>query len=175
MIYAYHLIVCLILILFQTTLPAVGGPVHFYDLLVPFVVYLGAHRLPREAIPVLLIAGVAMDGISGGVFGVHLSAYLWLYVGVRWAIQFLHVGNVILMPLLVTAGVAFKSLVVAFAAVVLAAAPWPVEIVFSVVSGQIVWGALTGPFLMLVLVRGQQSIERARKSVLVHKNALRES
>lgn len=175
MIYAYHLSVCLILILFQTTLLAVGGPVHFYDLLVPFVVYLGAHRLPREAIPVLLIAGVAMDGISGGVFGVHLSAYLWLYVGVRWAIQFLHVGNVILLPLLVTAGVAFKSLVVAFAAVVLASAPWPVEIVFPVVSVQIVWGALTGPFLMLLLVRGQQSIERARKSVPVHKDALRES
>ncbi len=175
MIYAYHLIVCLILILFQTTLLAVGGPAHFYDLLVPFVVYLGAHRLPREAIPVLLIAGVAMDGISGGVFGVHLSAYLWLYVGVRWAIQFLHVGNVILLPLLVTAGVAFKGLVVAFAAVVLASAPWPVEFVFPVVSGQIVWGALTGPFLMLLLIRGQQSIARARKSVLVQKEALRES
>ena len=59
MIYAYHLIVCLILILFQTTLLAVGGPAHFYDLLVPFVVYLGVHRLPREAIPVLVIAGSA--------------------------------------------------------------------------------------------------------------------
>jgi hypothetical protein len=50
-----------------------------------------------------------------------------------------------------------------------------VEIVFPVVSVQIVWGALTGPFLMLLLVRGQQSIERARKSVPVHKDALRES
>jgi hypothetical protein len=81
-----------------------------------------------------------MDGISGGVFGVYLTVYLWMYVGVRWAIQFLHVGNVILLPLLVTAGVAFESLVVAFSAVVLASSAWPVESIFSVVSGQMLWG-----------------------------------
>ena len=87
MIYAFHLIVCLLLVLFQTTLLAVGGPIHFYDLLVPFVIYLGAYRPPKEAVPVLILAGLAMDGISGGVFGVYLTVYLWLYVGVRWAIQ----------------------------------------------------------------------------------------
>ncbi len=173
MIYGYHLIICLFLIISQTTLLAFGGPVHLYDLLVPFVVYLGAYRRVREAVPILLLAGLIMDGISGGVFGVHLSAYLWLYLWVRWVIQFLHVGNVILLPLLVTAGVAFKSLVVAFSAVVLASAPWPVESVFPVVSGQILWGALTGPFLMLFFIRGQKTVDRARKSFFVEKAPLR--
>lgn len=173
MIYGYHLIVCLFLIIFQTTLLAVGGPVYLYDLLVPFVVYLGVQCLPREALPVLVLAGLAMDGISGGVFGVHLSAYLWMYVGVRWAIQFLHVGNVILLPFLVTAGVAFKSLVVSFSAVVLASAPWPVEAVFPVVSGQVLWGALTGPFLMLFFMRGRKFVHRARKSFFAEKAPLR--
>ena len=120
MIYGYHLIICLLLIIFQTTLLAVGGMAHLYDLLAPFVVYLGVYHLPRRAIPVLALSGLAMDGISGGVFGVHLTAYLWMYVGVRWATQFLQVGNVILLPLLVTAGVVFESLGVAFSAVVLA-------------------------------------------------------
>lgn len=173
MIYGYHLIVCLFLIIFQTTLLAVGGPVYLYDLLVPFVVYLGVQCMPREALPVLVLAGLAMDGISGGVFGVHLSAYLWMYLGVRWAIQFLHVGNVILLPLLVTAGVAFKSLVVSFSAVVLASAPWPVEAVFPVVSGQVLWGALTGPFLMLFFIRGRKIVDHARKSFFVEKAPLR--
>lgn len=175
MIYGYYLIVCLLLIIIQTTLVAGGGPAYIFDLLAPFVVYLGVHRPPREAIPVLVLCGLAMDGLSGGVFGVHLSAYLWMYMGVRWAIQFLHVGNVILLPLLVTAGVAFESLMVAFSAVVLASSAWPVESLFSVVSGQILWGAVIGPLLMLVFVRGQKSVDRARKSFLTEKDPLRTS
>ena len=59
MIYAYHLIVCLFLIVLQTTLLAVVGPENLYDLLVPFVVYLGAHRMPREALPVLVLSVMA--------------------------------------------------------------------------------------------------------------------
>jgi hypothetical protein len=72
--------------------------------------------------------------------------YLWMYVGVRWAIQFLHVGNVILLPLLVTAGVAFESLVVAFSAVVLASAALAGGIHIFRCFGQVLWGAVTGPF-----------------------------
>lgn len=173
MIYGYHLLICLFLIIFQTTLLAIGNMVHLYDLLAPFVVYLGVFHLPRVAIPIIVFSGLAMDGISGGVFGVHLTAYLWMYVGVRWAIQFLQAGNVILLPLLVTAGVFFESLLVAFSAVVLTSAPWPVEAVFPVVSGQVLWGAVTGPFLMLAFVRGQKVVDRARKSFYSGKGPLR--
>ncbi len=173
MIYGYHLIICLLLIIFQTTLLAVGGTVHLYDLLAPFVVYLGVYHLPRRAIPVLVLGGLAMDGISGAVFGVHLTTYIWMYVGVRWAIQFLQVGNVILLPLLVTAGVVFESLVVAFSAVVLTAAPWPVESMFPVVSGQVWWGAVTGPCLMLIFIRGHRVVDRASRSFHAGKGALR--
>jgi cell shape-determining protein MreD len=172
MIYGYHLLICLFLIILQTTLLAIGSMVHLYDLLAPFVVYLGVFHLPRVAIPVIAFSGLAMDGISGGVFGVHLTAYLWMYVGVRWVIQFLQAGNVILLPLLVTAGVFFESLLVAFSAVVLTSAPWPVETVFPVVSGQVLWGAVTGPFLMLAFVRGQKVVDRARKSFYSEKGPL---
>jgi cell shape-determining protein MreD len=175
MIYGYHLTICLLLIIFQTTLAAIGGHVYLYDLLAPFVVYLGVHRLPREAIPILVLAGLAMDGISGGVFGVHLSAYLWMYAGVRRAIQFLHVGNVILLPVLVAGGVFFQGVVVAFSAVVLAAAPWPVESMFPVISKQVLWGVLTGPFLILLFIRGQEIVDRAGKSYLGKKDPLRTS
>lgn len=173
MIYGYHLMICLLVIIIQTTLVAGFGPTNMYDLLGPLVVYLGVYHRPREAIFVLVLGGLAMDGISGGVFGVHLSAYLWMYVCVRWVIQFLHVGNVILMPLLVTAGVAFESLVVAFSAVVLASAAWPVESMFAVVSEQVLWGALTGPLLMLFFIRGQKTAARVRKSLFKGKDALR--
>lgn len=173
MIYGYHLIVCLFLIVFQSTVLAGAGPSHLYDLIAPFVVYLGVHRLTREAIPVLILAGLAMDGISGCVFGVHLTVYLWMFVGVRWAIQFLHVGNVIFLPLLVSAGVLFESLVVAFSAVVLESSPWPVASMFPVVASQVLWGAVTGPFLMLSFIRGQAVVDRAGKSLAAGKDTLR--
>jgi hypothetical protein len=175
MIHGYHLIVCLFLIIFQTTLLQGGGPTYLYDLLAPFVVYLGVYRLPREALPILLLGGLAMDGISGGSFGIHLTTYVWMYVGVRWAIQFLHVGNVILLPLLVSVAVAFESLVAAFTAIVLAPVAWPVESMFSVVSGQVAWGAVTGPFLVMLFIKGQHAIQRMRKSLLVEKDGLRNS
>lgn len=166
---AYHLIICLSLIIFQTVLLAGGGPLHFYDLLAPFVVYLGVRHPPRQAIPVMLLGGLAMDGISGGVFGVHLTAYLWMYVGVRRAIQFLDVDNLILLTALVTTAVAFESLVVAFSAVVLASSAWPVESMFSVISEQVLWGAVSGPFLMLLFIRGQKTVGQIKKTVVSEK------
>lgn len=175
MIHVYHLAVCHLLILLQTILLLGAGPGYLYDLIAPFVVYLGVYRLPREALPVLLLGGLAMDGISGGVFGVHLTAYLWMYGGVRWAIQFLHVGNVILLPLLVSLAVAFESLVVAFTAIVLASKAWPVESLFSVVSSQVAWGAATGPILVILLAKGQHLVQGMRKSVSAEKGGLRNS
>jgi hypothetical protein len=94
-----------------------------------------------------------------------------MYVGVRWAIQFLHAGNTILLPMLVIIAVAFKSIVVAFSAVVVASAPWPVEAVFPVVSGQILGGALTGPLLLMALIRGQKAVGKAIKTFGAEKDS----
>ncbi len=171
MIYGYHLLVCLFLIVCQTTL-LMAGATSLYDLLAPFVVYLGVHRRPRGAIPVLLFAGMAMDGISGCGFGLHLTTYLWMYAGVRWAIQFLHVGNVILLPLLVSIATAFESLVAAFTAIVLAPVAWPAAAIVSVVPGQVVWGAITGPFLVVLFVKGQTIAQYFQKTFFSEKYGL---
>lgn len=172
MIYGYYLIVCLFLIICQTTLVIGGQGFYLYDFIAPFAVYLGIHRLPREAIPILLLAGLAMDSLSGGWFGLHLTTYIWMYVGVRWAIQFLHVGNVILLPLLVSFAVAFESLLAAFAAIVLAPVSWPMASMFSVVPSQMIWGAITGPFLVVLFVKGEQGAHKLQKAFFAEKNGL---
>jgi len=174
MIYVYHLFICFFLIIFQTTILA-DLPVHFYDLIAPFMVYLGVFRRPREAVFLAVFCGLIMDGISGGVFGVHLTVYIWMYVGVRWAIQFLQVGNSILLPLLVSGGIVFQSIIEAFAAVVLSSPTWPTAYVFSVVSAQVMWGIITGPVLMFLLVRGQLLARQAGIFFVVEKDLLRRS
>ena len=173
MIYGYHFIVCLLLIVFQTTLLSGASQVIPYDLLGPYVVFLGVYRPPREAVPVLLLCGLVMDGISGGVFGIHLTVYVWMYLGVRWAIEYLHAGNVFLLPLLVAAGVAFQSVVMALSALVLSSSAWPLESIISVVSRQVLWGAVTGPFLLLLLARGMDLVARARRAFFREKDQLR--
>jgi rod shape-determining protein MreD len=173
MIYGYHFIVCLLLIVFQTTLLSGGSQVIPYDLLGPYVVFLGIYRPPREAVPVLLVCGLVMDGISGGVFGIHLTVYLWMYMGVRRAIGYLHAGNVFLLPLLVAAAVAFQSVVMALSALVLSASAWPVESIIGVVSRQVVWGAVTGPFVLLLIKRGMDLVVRARRAFTRDEDQLR--
>ena len=153
------------LIVFQTTLLSGGSQVIPYDLLGPYVVFLGIYRPPREAVPVLLVCGLVMDGISGGVFGIHLTVYLWMYMGVRRAIGYLHAGNVFLLPLLVAAAVAFQSVVMALSALVLSAfgLAGGVDHRRCLPAGGVGCG-FTGPFVLLLIKRGMDLVVRARRA-----------
>ena len=66
MTYGYYFIVCFIFILLQTTifpiLPLFGG---FFNLLIPFIVYLGLNRPGKENLPIIIILGVIADNLSG--------------------------------------------------------------------------------------------------------------
>jgi hypothetical protein len=111
-----------------------------------------------------------MDGLSGGPFGVHLTVYLWMYVGVRWAIQFLHVGNVCCCRFAGYRRRRFRESGDGFCCGGTGvSAPWPVESMFPVVSRQVLWGAVTGPFLILFFIRGT-TCNRARKSFFAEKD-----
>jgi hypothetical protein len=44
---------------------------------------------------------------------------------------------------------------------------------FPVVAGQVLWGAVTGPFLVLLFLRGQAAVDRTRKSFAEEKDPLR--
>ena len=83
----------------------------FYDLLFPFIVFLSLFRPLRESIPVVLFFGIAMDTLSGGPFGLYLTTYLWLFVGVKWMTTFLDVSDSILLLFVVTSGVLLQNLI----------------------------------------------------------------
>jgi rod shape-determining protein MreD len=173
MILGFYFILCFFLMIFQTTVLA-NLPVNAYDLLAPFVVYLAIYQGPRKALPVILFFGLMMDGLSGGIFGVYLTVYLWMYVGVRCAIQFLHVGNTILLPMLIIMGIFFECLVLAFCAVVLSPSTWPAEVVFSVLASQMTWAIFTGPLLVILFLSGQRFVERTRKKMVADANGSRD-
>lgn len=149
MSYFFHICVSLCLIIFQTTvipyIPLFHG---FYDLLSPFVIYLSIFRSSRESIPVILFFGFVMDNIYGGPFGLYLTTYLWLFVGVRWIITFLHVGNSLLWPFVVVAGVLMENFIFVVSSVLLKAGLHINSVVLGMVGVQVLWAVFTGPVLI---------------------------
>ena len=80
--YLFNISACLFLVILQTTIiPYLPLLDKFYDLLIPFIVYLGLSRPVRESLPFVLFLGFIMDNLSGGPFGLYLTTYFWLFVG----------------------------------------------------------------------------------------------
>ena len=145
-----YIVICLGFVVIQTTLfPLVSWLGGFYDLLIPFVVYLGLFRPLKEGLPVVLFLGLAMDTLSGGAFGIYSTTYLWLYGTIAWLIGFLHFRNNLLMPFVVAVGVLLENIV--FLGTVKLGNPdgdLPMGILRTV-SEQLLWALFTGPLLLL--------------------------
>jgi cell shape-determining protein MreD len=93
--YCFYIGTCLLLIIVQTTVltysNAIGG---IYDLLIPFVIFLSICMPVRECLPFILVLGFIVDNLSGSPFGLYLTFYFWLFVGMRWIIKYLRAGNI---------------------------------------------------------------------------------
>ena len=151
MSYFFHVCICFGLVILQTTImPYFSLFDKFYDLLSPFVIYLSLFRSSRESIPVILIFGFVMDNLSGGPFGLYLTTYLWLFIGVRWIVTYVDIRNSILLPFVVAAGVFIQNLIFIGVIMVLRPGSWFSAIAVKTISAQVLWALVTGPiFLML--------------------------
>ena len=97
MTYLFHIVVCLILIIFQTAVkPQVLFLSGLYDVLTAYIIYLGLFHRVREILPIILISGMTMDAISGGPMGLFLTTYLWLFLLTRWTTRLIHKENLVL-------------------------------------------------------------------------------
>ena len=160
MTYCFYITACLGLVIFQTALmpywPLMNS---FYDLLIPFVIYLGIARPARESLPFIIFLGFIMDNISGSPFGLYLTVYLWLFIGIRLTATMLRVSNSILMALLVVAGVLIENLV--FIATYALGGPdlqLPAHVIRVIVI-QAIWAIFTGPLLILFFRSSHHFVE----------------
>lgn len=150
MTYFFHFCVCLCLVILQTAvMPYFALFDRFYDLLFPFVVYLSLFRPVRESIPVILFFGFLMDNLSGGPLGLYLTTYLWLFVGIRWILSFLHVRDSVLLPFVVAVGVLVQSLIFVGTIATLEPRPQFFSTAVSTVTIQVLWAIITGPILLV--------------------------
>jgi hypothetical protein len=150
MTYCFHVGICLCLVLFQTTvMPYFHLFDRFYDLLAPFVIYLSLFQSLRQSIPVILFFGFLMDSLSGGPFGLYLTTYIWLFIGVKWIITFLHVGDSFLLPFIVSVGVLLQNFI--FIGTIAISDPGTqfLSADISMVTVQVLWAIFTGPIFLM--------------------------
>ena len=151
--YGFYIGTCLFLIILQTTLltyfKIFDG---MYDLLIPFVIFISICLPLRESLPFILILGLIMDNISGSPFGLYLTFYFWLFVGVRWILKFLRASNKLFLSLVVVVAVLIQNglIIIAFE---FAEPGWQLPAnALKNISLQFFWALITGPLFLFCLL-----------------------
>lgn len=149
MIYLVHILICLILVVVQTTvMPVLLPPPLMYDLLLPFVVYLGLNESPGRAVMPLLAAGLMMDTVSGGALGMYTLVYCWLYALIRLLINLIQRDSRMVFVLAIVAGVALEHAIFRLTGFFSGnMIPFGGHSLGSF-TGRMITAGLTGPFVM---------------------------
>lgn len=171
MTYGFYIFICLVFIIFQTTILSLF-PIfqNCPDFLLPVIVYLGFFRSRRESIPVIILFGLLMDGLSGVPFGLYVSAYFWLYVVVYALKQFLQVRNVLMLSLMTASGVLIENGMLAIAENLFNPKLNVLSIVFQVSMIQVVLAIIGGPVIIIFIKQFHEVWEIRFQNVFSGKN-----
>jgi rod shape-determining protein MreD len=166
--YFLYIASSLCLVICQTTLlPRLGFAGHFFDLLLPWVIYLAAFRPVHETLLFVLFIGALMDNLSGGPFGLYLISYVWLFIAVRLAAAVVRAENPMVLVLIIIAAVAFQNALFVVTLGISDAGMLFSGDVIRVVSEQVGWVLLIGPILALGMRRTRRITTRQLKSTSV--------
>jgi len=171
MTYFFYIITCLFFVILQTSIvPYLPLSIRFYDLLAPFIIYLGLFRPARESIFVILFIGFVMDSLSGGLFGLYMTTYFWLFIGVRWLTKFFQVKNSTLFLFIVAIGVLVENCIFIGIVAILGPTTQFSKTIIRTVSWQILWALFTGPIFLIILNYTHRRWDKWFKELFVESN-----
>ena len=172
MSYCFNIIVSLFLIILQTTvMPYLPLLDKFYDLLIPFIVYLGLSRPVRESIFFVLLLGFVMDNLSGGPFGLYMTTYFWLFIGVKGITMFIQVANrLVIITLIVATGVLLENLIILGAFAVFSSKQQFAGDIGRIVTVQVLWAIFTGSLFLMLFRNAQNRINAGFRAIYAHKS-----
>lgn len=171
MTYCFYVCICVCLVIFHTTIiPHISLLTNFYDILIPFIIYLGLFRPVRESIVFILVLGFLMDNLSGGPFGLYLTTYLWLFIVVKVVVKYLHARNNILLVLIVAAGVLMENIIfITFFSISDQNSQFFTNTV-KIVIYQILWAGFTGFFFITFFSQIHEKLERWFNELIAEKS-----
>jgi hypothetical protein len=131
----------------------------FYDLLIPLVVFLGLRLWDGRGVLLLVMVGLVMDLLSGGIFGLYLSTYFWIFLSVKGVSRYFDVDDTTFQSILIALCVLGQHLV--FWASL--AHPWQGDPLLAAqtipILLQITFAAVTGPRILTFFRRLQTRFE----------------
>lgn len=150
MIFCVHIAAVICLVIVQTVIiTALPFFDFFYDLLIPFVIYLGLFRSLREGLPVVLLCGFLIDGLSGAGFGLYFTTYIWLYLLCRWVINFFHSENSFISLFAVVSGVILQNIMFLGIFFILEPGGYTYRYILRFLHVQIIFALITGPLFLV--------------------------
>ena len=167
MSYFFNIGGSLFLVILQTTVrPYLPLLDKFYDLLIPFIIYLSLSRPVRESLPFVVFLGFIMDNLSGGPFGLYLTTYFWLYVGVKGITTFIQVGNrLVIITFIVAGGVLFENLILLGTFALAGSRQQFAGDVIEIVAVQTLWAIITGSLFLLFFRNAQSRLGAVFKGI----------
>jgi rod shape-determining protein MreD len=171
MSYFFNISACLFLVILQTTvMPNLPLLDSFYDLLIPFIVFLGLSRPVRESLPFVFFMGFIMDNLSGSPFGLYLTAYFWLFVGVKGITKLIQVGNrLFIITLIAAAGVLIENLIFLATLTILGPDQQLAGDAAKTVTIQVLWVIWTGPIFLVVFQNLHNWLDAGFKAIYARK------
>ena len=154
MIYVRYWAVGLALIVLQTTffyhIVSLRG---IYDLLVPLVISIGHRRPLRECLVLTLVLGLAADSVAGSPFGLYLTSYVWICLGVYQTKGVLEMSNFLILAAACVICVLFQNLVLIIATLITYAQNPFSFASLGAIGLQLIWVLITGPPLFYIFSR----------------------
>ena len=152
MTYFFYLTVSFCLIIFQTSiLPNFLSADKFFDLLIPFIFYIGFFHPFTKCLPIILFFGFVMDNLSGAPFGLYMTTYFWLFVCEKKIIKYMHAGSIVVFTLFVFAGVLIENCIFTFTIAMLDQDWQFLTSSFKTFAAQTVWAACASPFFLIFI------------------------
>ena len=160
----FYFSLSLVLIIVQTSIhPCFSVFSQSFDLLFVIVLSLSLRfSHPGTGVAVFLL-GCAMDSVSGGPFGLYISAYVWIYILVRSLKSLVHLENIVFLICMSAVAVVVENAFLIFTFVVGkgAAAVSPRDLVLMV--KQTVLALIVVPFLVLVVDQLERGVTLVAK------------
>ena len=171
MSYFFNISACLFLVILQTAVvPVLPLLDRFYDLMIPFIVYLGLSRPVRESMLFVFFLGFIMDNLSGSPFGLYLTTYFWLFIGVKGITKLLQVGNrLFIIMLIVAAGVLVENLTFLGTLTILGPDQQLAVDALQSVAIQVLWAIWTGPIFLMIFRNMQNRLDLGFRAIYASK------
>ena len=171
MMFCFHILIALSLIIIQTSIiPFHGIFQRFYDLLLVFVIFLGLYRPLREGVPAVIILGFIMDSLSGSPLGIYTTSYIWIYGGCIWFLKLFHVHNRLFLIMMVAMAVALENFIFIIGLFLQTDNLDASNILLPMIFIQLVWAISTAPWLIIFINYMQKNLAQWYNTYLNRQN-----